>query len=70
LKAVALVRKNTGDSPDLPVVCMDYEQKTGDFTNSKASTDHHNHPICLTKVTGTPWWGRNSSDDGTKDPHC
>ena len=57
LKEVAFVRSNTRDNPELLVLCMDSEWKTGDFTNSKASRDHHNHPILLTKVSVTPWWG-------------
>lgn len=57
LKGVAFVRNNTVDNPELLVLCMDYERKTGDFTNSKASRDDHNHPILLMKVSVTPWGG-------------
>ena len=41
----------TGGNPELLVFSMDYEWKTGDFTDSKASRDHS---TLLTKVSVTP----------------
>lgn len=71
LKPVVFVRNNTGVNPVLLIPCMDYEWKTGDFTDSKANRDHQTTPYFW------PWcvWHldeeqRNSSANEGKDLHC